>query len=328
MKPKNTDKTRLVATAITTVVLLVGCFASGPATAEEGCKRKRHSPSKRANRYLLHAGYREAADDFLTAVAKAEMITDASDRREARKEAIEEYRETVELAREQYHARMDLSEVLDEWRYDPEIDPDNFLTPAEIAANPNPWCPLVPGTTLRYEAETEDGKETITVTVTEDTREILGVTCIVVRDVVRLEGELIEDTHDWYAQDRDGNVWYFGEIAVNYEDGEISDVEGSWESGEDGAKPGILIKANPEAGDAHRQEMLLGEAEDAAEVVALDQTVTVPAGTFNGCVQAGEFTPIEPDAYEYKYSAPGVGTVLEVDTESGERVELVAIERP
>ena len=162
----------------------------------------------------------------------------------------------------------------------------------------------------------------------DETTEVMGVECMVVRDVVYLDGEPTEDTLDWFAQDVDGNVWYFGEIAVNYEDGEIADVEGSWEAGVDGAKPGILVLADPQVGDAHRQEMLLGEAEDAAEVLALGETVTVPAGTYVNCVKTGEFTPLEPDTYEHKYRAPGIGVVLEVDVESGERVELVTVEGP
>ena len=190
---------------------------------------------------------------------------------------------------------------------------------------PNRWFPLVPGTTWTYEG----GDETITVTVTEDTKEILGVTCAVVRDVVEEDGEVIEDTNDWYAQDKAGNVWYFGEIARNFEDGELHDLDGSWTAGEESAKIGILVPANPTVGEVYRQEFALAEAEDMGEVLSLDGTESVPAAECSGdCLVTRDYTPIEPDAEENKYYAPGIGLILEVDTETGERVELVEMSAP
>ena len=207
--------------------------------------------------------------------------------------------------------------------YDPLIDASNFGGPID-----NPFFPLVPGTTFHYEGEFEDGVETNDVIVTGDTRVILGITAVVVHDLVYLEGELIEETFDWYAQDLDGNVWYLGEDSREIEAGEVVSTAGSWEAGVNGAKPGIVMKADPQVGDRYYQEFLLGEAEDEARVVAVNQTVTVPFGTFNGCLQTEDFTRLEPDAREHKFYCPGIGFVMEEALDGSGQAELVEIEEP
>jgi len=167
------------------------------------------------------------------------------------------------------------------------------------------------------------------VTVTNETKEIMGVTCVVVRDTVTVDGELVEDTFDWYAQDKYGNVWYFGEESKQYEDGDLVSLEGSWKAGVDGAQPGIIMEADPVVGDLYRQEFAPGEAEDMGEVLALGETVTVPAGTFTDCLKTKDFTPMEPEVVEHKYYAPGVGVVKEVMVEGGtDIVELMEIVGP
>jgi len=205
--------------------------------------------------------------------------------------------------------------------YDPVINPADF-----VAQIDNQYLPLTPGTTFVYEGETEDGKERIEVSVTHETKEILGVTCTVVSDKVWVDGELAEDTLDWFAQDKDGNVWYFGEDSKEYEDGKVVSTEGSWEAGVDGAKPGIIMKANPQVGDAYRQEYYEDEAEDMAEVLSLNESVSVAYGSFENCLKTQEWTPLEPDIVENKYYAPGVGVILELAVEGeSERVELVEV---
>ena len=191
--------------------------------------------------------------------------------------------------------------------YEPTINPADF-----VAQIDNQYLPLVPGTTLVYEGETEDGKEKIEVEVTHETEEILGVTCIVVRDRVWVDGELVEDTFDWFAQDKDGNVWYFGEDSKEYEDGEFVGTEGSWEAGVDGAKPGIIMKANPQVGDAYRQEYYEGEAEDMAEVLSLNESASVPYGSFGNCLKTQEWTPLESDVVENKYDSSGLSVGMEI----------------
>jgi hypothetical protein len=216
----------------------------------------------------------------------------------------------------------------------PDFSAAKFTNPTRID---NDYFPLVPGTTRTYVAETEDGVETIVVEVLDETREVMGVTCRVVRDRGFLDDILIEDTHDWYAQDDDGNVWYMGEEVDNYnydDEGNLVDVthEGAWEAGKDVAsvgavaQPGYLMRASPAPGDTYHQEYYKGKAEDMAEVVALNVSVTLGAGTNYSCLQTRDFTPLEPDLNEYKYYAPGVGVVLEEPAGGGERVELVSIE--
>jgi hypothetical protein len=152
----------------------------------------------------------------------------------------------------------------------------------------------------------------------------MGVTCVVVRDTVTLDGEVVEDTYDWFAQHVDGAVWYFGEDTKEYEDGQVSSTEGAWEAGVDGAQPGIVMPAEPKVGDSYRQEYYQGEAEDMAEVLSLTESVTVPAGTYQDVLMTEDVNPLEPDVVEHKYYASGAGLVLTVQVEGGsDREELV-----
>jgi hypothetical protein len=203
-----------------------------------------------------------------------------------------------------------------------KFDPCNFSN--EIIDNP--YFALIPGTAFTYESVTEEGTEEIIVVVTNETKEILGVTATVVHDTASLDGDLIEDTFDWFAQDKEGNVWYLGEDTKEYENGEVVSTEGSWEAGVDGAEAGIVMLADPQVGDTYRQEWYPGHAEDAAEVVSLSEEVTVPYGTFTNCLQTREFSTIDPELNEYKYYCTAVGAVtLEVVIDSGERVELIDV---
>jgi len=205
--------------------------------------------------------------------------------------------------------------------YNPVINAADFV--AEVD---NQYFPLTPGTTFIYEGETEDGEERNEVYVTKQTKEILGITCIVVRDRVWVDDELVEETFDWYAQDKDGNVWYFGEDSKEYEDGEFVSTEGSWEAGVDDAKPGIVMEANPQVGDSYRQEYYEDEAEDMGEVLSLNESVLVPYGSYENCLKTKDWTPLEPDVIEHKYYAPNIGFVMEIMVEGGsETIELIDI---
>lgn len=202
------------------------------------------------------------------------------------------------------------------------------LDPADFTADvTDPWFPLKPGTRWTYRETTEDGEVVkVVVTATSVTREIAnGVTARVVRDTVTLDGEIIEDTLDWYAQDADGTVWYLGEDTAELENGKITTRKGSFEAGVDGALAGVIMPASPEVGMAYRQEYYEGEAEDNGEVLALGQQATVPAGTYDDLVKTADTTPLEPDVLEHKYYASGVGLVLTIDKEAGGREELLAI---
>ena len=202
--------------------------------------------------------------------------------------------------------------------YEPDIDPANF-----VGAITNPFLPFVPGTTFVYEAATPDGAERVEVYVTYETKEILGVTCTVVRDTMTLDGVLAEDTLDWYAQDTDGNVWYFGEDSKIYEDGVVVSTEGSWEAGVHCAKPGIVMEGNPQIGDSYRQEYSKGIAEDMADVLSLTESVQVPYGSFTNCLKTADYSALEPETpAENKFYAAEVGQVLTL--EGDVRVELVS----
>jgi len=201
------------------------------------------------------------------------------------------------------------------------IDPANFVDKVD-----NPYFPLVPGMTYIYEGETEEGVEHFEDYVTHETRDVLGVTCIIVRDRVSVDGELVEETFDWYAQDKDGNVWYFGEDSKEYEGGQVVSTKGSWEAGVDGAVPGIIMKANPQLGDSYRQEYYEGEAEDMAEVLSLAESTSVPYGSFDNLLMTKEWTPLEPGIAEHKYYANGIGLILEELVEGGSgRIELIDV---
>jgi len=216
---------------------------------------------------------------------------------------------------------------------EPAFQADRFA--ADSATVDNPYFPLIPGTTYVLEGDTEEGRERNEVSVSHDTREILGVLCAVVVDRVYLDGELVEETFDWYAQDMDGNVWYMGEDSREYEGGEVVSTAGSWEAGRDvaglgtAAQPGIIMKGAPRVGDSYRQEYYEGEAEDMALVVAADETVTLADGTiYEHCLETREWSPLEPDVVEHKYYAPGVGVVLEALEDGSERMELVSVPSP
>jgi hypothetical protein len=198
-----------------------------------------------------------------------------------------------------------------------------------VKAITNRYFPLKPGTTFIYQGETDAGIERTVLRVQHQTATILGVECTQVHDTVYVDGVVTEDTLDWYAQDKQGNVWYFGESTQELEDGRPVSIEGSWRAGVDGARPGIIMKAHPAAGDVYRQEFLLGSAEDLAEVLSLAGHANASAATCHGnCLITHEFTPIEPDLNERKYYAPNVGFILEVDQKTGRRSELIDIRRP
>jgi hypothetical protein len=209
--------------------------------------------------------------------------------------------------------------------YDPQLDPADFDSRVT-----NPFFPLVPGTTFSYEGETEEGTETVIVEVLDETRTILGITATVVRDRVFLDGELIEDTFDWFAQQNTGDVWYLGEDSKEIEDGEVVSTEGSWEAGVDGAKPGIVMWGDPAAhlNEEYRQEYYPDVAEDVATVMGLEETVEVPYGSFTGCIRTEDRNPLEPGTEEHKFYCPGVGLVLEGPTDGSEPIALVEVGEP
>ena len=188
---------------------------------------------------------------------------------------------------------------------------------------------MAPGSRWVYRETDADGTEQqVDVTVTDKTRDILGIPATEVHDLVTEDGEPVEDTLDWYAQDSLGNLWYLGEDTKEYENGEVVSTEGSWEAGVDGAQAGIILPADPQAGMAYRQEYDAGQAEDAAEVVSLDAHVEVPFGAFDNVLETRDFTPLEPDVEEHKFYARGVGPVEVRQTSGGSSHEVLLTFEP
>ena len=211
--------------------------------------------------------------------------------------------------------------------YSPVIDNAHFPNPTTIN---NAFFPLVPGTTFVYEGQTSEGFEHVEFAVTHKTRTILNIECIEVHDTRKLDGKLAEDTRDWFAQDADGNVWYFGENTAVLENGLPVDLAGSWTGGVDGAQPGFIMEANPMIGDFYRQEYFLGEAEDQAEVKSLtanESVPYVPGQCANDCLETEESSALAPGDVEHKFYKSTIGNTLTIDfaVDPPERSELVNI---
>ena len=185
----------------------------------------------------------------------------------------------------------------------------------------NPYFPLPVGRTLVYKGVRDGQTQTDRVRVTHRTKVIQGVTCIVVHDVARHGSRLLEKTTDWYAQDTQGNVWYFGEATAEYDrHGHVASREGSWRAGVDGAVRGVIMPATPHVPDGYRQEFYPGHAEDAAWVLSRGGSLTVPFGTVHRVLRSMEWTRLEPDVVATKAYAPGLGIVLERTLAGGDEV--------
>lgn len=296
-----------------------------------------------ASNSLRRACEFEALDEFFVGVATCAH----SNTEEDAAACVDDYRvdrdDLLDECGEVTAARHELCAATDDAAHNPPFGlafAADFVDPLTIGDTTpaNPFTPLVQGNVWKYEGTfMEDGEEiteVITVTVTNRTKLIDGITCLVVRDVVEIDGQLIEDTDDWFAQDTDGNVWYCGEEVKDYEwfDGDVPAVpelvaiDGSFKAGRDGDEAGMLIPFAPVVGDIHRQEVSFTNAEDAVEILALDGSEIVPAASCDGtCLITMDFSPLDPGVEEHKYYAPGIGMILEVDVDTGDRVELIEL---
>jgi hypothetical protein len=202
-----------------------------------------------------------------------------------------------------------------------ELDPSEFTTEID-----NPYWPMTPGSRWVFrETDAEGSVSRVVVTVTDRTKTIAGIEARVVHDQVAEDGEIKEDTFDWYAQDADGNLWYLGEDTTEYENGKPKTKEGSWEAGVDGALAGIIMPADPQVGQTYREEYYKGHAEDGASIIGVNGLAKVPFGRFDHCVQTRNFSGIEPNVIEEKLYARGVGVILEITVSGGsDRAELLS----
>ena len=270
----------------------------------------------------------EARADHFNAEGKCANMLDAVAVKSCMSQAAIDAKNATKDCKEQDKLRQEACDNLGPAPYVPVVDPTNFTNSTTID---NPYYPLPLGKTFVYEGtvtEEPAGFEHVDFIVTHVTRVIQGVTCVEVHDKRFLNGKLLEDTRDWFAQDNDGNVWYFGENTTLIDErGLPVDLAGTWTGGVDGAQPGIIMEAHPAVGDFYRQEFLLGEAEDVAEVTSFTETVTVPfpPGTFPNSLKIMESAPIAPGDVSPKFYALGIGNLLTVEP-NGDRSELIRIE--
>lgn len=333
------------------IIGLVLCFTS-TSLAASGKHWSRSSACEKTAGTMYLACHSDVKDDYLTTSANCMNISDWGERLECYEEAMGVRGEERRYCRDVKEARKDACELLGENRYDPDplLDPAiEFVQPDDVGDvyDVNPYVSVEAGHTFVLNGVVDgEVEEIVVVHVTEETREILGVDCRVVVDIVVEESEedpgvfeyeAIEVTDDWFAQDTAGDVYYCGEVARNYEDGVLRDLDGSFEAGIEFAKAGVIARAFPVVGETHRQEYSLGEAED---IIQYLDTATAPSAEEGGdnlafpcspdlCLQTFDFAPVEPESTEYKYYIPGIGFVLAVGMEdgelTGEREELTCI---
>jgi hypothetical protein len=206
--------------------------------------------------------------------------------------------------------------------YNPVINPSDFVGKID-----NPFSPMSPGQVYHYRTIIGSDSTADDLAVIAPTKSIMGVTCTIVWDrSYDVSDNLTEETFDWYAQDKHGNVWYFGEDAKEFAHGKVISTEGSWQAGVDDAKPGIVMPPNPVVGDTYRQEYSAGIAEDMTLILSTTESATVPYGSYTNCVKTQDWTPLHPNIIENKWFARGVGWVSMKMAQGGdERLELVSI---
>lgn len=289
---------------------------------------------------LFNACGHEVLDDYFVVRAICTNFEDDAERAECFADAEDSRKEENQVCREQRAGRLDACKSLGEDRYDPDFDPEEFDDDFKNLTNPNRYFPLDIGNKWEYRG----GGEVNKIEVLNRTKLIDGVTCIVVRDIVREDGRLKEATDDWFAQSKDGNVWYCGEEVKDYESfegdkpmrPELVSIDGSFKAGRDDDKPGIIFRAKPKKGEFYIEEFSLGNAEDVTEILStnysfgsdpeLDQGVPPALAQrlcFSGnCVVTRNFSLLEPGIEARKYYAVGIGFFLEVESE-GLVIELV-----
>ncbi|MDH5454608.1 MAG: hypothetical protein OEY37_00970 [Gammaproteobacteria bacterium] len=333
---------------LSTVLVAIALMSVPPVSAGD-----RYEPSacKQTARTLYHACKYDVRDNYYETLANCQNLASLGERKACYRDADAERQDERAFCGDVKEARTEACEVLNEDRYD--TDPlltNDFIHPDQVPDEfaPNPYVSVAAGHTYVLRAG-EEGGETVVVHVTDDTREILGVSCRVVVDIVvetskddetgDVEYEAVEVTDDWFAQTLAGDVVYCGEIARNFEDGVLRDLDGSFEAGLDFAKSGFLALNTPIWGLAHRQEFALGEAEDIIQYIDLGTAPSAEEGGNNAnekyscgtdkCLKTFDFAPIDPESTEYKYYLPGTGFVLAVAMDdgeiTGEREELMCV---
>ena len=319
------------------IVLAIPAAASEPTVNELLGQGKFCSATAQA---VFRACGNQALDDYYIGLGVCINESDSGERSECLQDLQASRADAKEECAAQHAARTDLCEALGEARYDPEFAARDFDRDFRNLSNPNPYFPLGIGSRWEFRSATE----TNVVHVTGATKLIGNVRCIVVRDEVFEDGVLTEGTNDWFAQAKDGTVWYCGEETAEFAtfegDGpvkpELVSIEGSFKAERDGARPGIIFLGNPRPGQTYLEESSLGNAEDATRVLVtdysygrypgLDQSVPAQLARLlcaHDCVVTRNISPLEPGDFERKYYAPGIGVFLETAPKHGEVNRLV-----
>lgn len=329
-----TNMERNLPVTLTFLMILVGQTQDAKADHKSGACAK-------TSDLMSMACYAESDDDYFVGLAKCMNESEQPDRRECRADVRRDHRETNDECEEKLEARHDVCEAIGKKPYDPEFEPENFEADLTDLTTPNPYFPMVVG----HHWLLSDGEETIDIEVLNEIKLVDEINCFVVRDTVSIDGDLVEDTDDWFAHALDGAIWYCGEESKDYEffDGdvprlpELVSIDGSFKVERDGARAGVSFPAIPAVGDTYRQEFLLGEAEDVAEIVRTNYSfgndpeldALVPADLANllcndDCVVVLEYSPLEPGEYGLKYYARGIGFFLETVPDEDVAVQLIA----
>ncbi|MCE5187261.1 MAG: hypothetical protein LLF76_14165 [Planctomycetaceae bacterium] len=303
---------------------------TGSLWAAEDCR-----PCAQTAQAALKFGIAQSMEQYWQKMAACYNLPAAADRNQCSLEAQKWLIEATERLKQQNVSRLSICSAVGFGVYAPAIDPAKFLNFAPIVAGqqefvPNRFFPLVPATVWEY--ITMNGSkqtQTMRIEVLAKTKRICGVYCIVVRsrtwNLVGTQEVLAEDTSHWYAQDLQGAVWNFGTFTQKYQSPLLVRCDGSWQAGQDGALPGLIMSADPQPARAYRQELLIGVAENVANVLSRGiVTVTVPFGKFsNDVLRTRQWSPLEPDVSKYQFYAPNVGWVLQTNSSTGDKIMLV-----
>ncbi len=305
--------------ALLAAILTVSISGSAHAASSIVIPTPKGGGCETSARALLEAAYLAADAEAWSSIAACAQDP-TCDLAGARATAASARRAARAQADAQLDARLAACTILAEDYYTPATDPLQFT--AEVD---NPWVSLIPGRTLIYAKRTADGLERIEVETRSRTVEIAGVACRETIARQTLDGVLVEETQEWFAQQIDGSVWCFGESTRRYDSGFLAGTEGSWRAGTDGARPGVLVPGSPTGAASFRRALALGCVEDVRRVVATEARVTVAAGDFGGAIHVEEWDPLEPLELLIEILVPGLGLVAEVDLHTGERLELIQV---
>jgi hypothetical protein len=329
-RPKLLTLFRAARRRIPPTTAIAGCLAAGLAMLLAASGASAAGFCTQTSDTALSACQNDARVTFFTSKGICINETDPNDRTKCNSDAQQSLKDDMQSCNDEHDARLNVCGLLGEGRYDPEFEPRQFVNPDQIGHGipPNPFFPIVVGMRWKYVG----GGQVDTVTITNKTKLIDQVTCRVSEDVVTDEktGNLIEQTDDWFAQDLAGNVWYCGELAREFEtfrgdrppEAELTSIDGSFKADRDGDRPGIIMLASPQVGDAYREEFSLTNAEDIAEVISTTGSATSPVASCDKtCLVTRNTAPLEPGVIEKKYYASGIGLI--VDNDDGTVSKLV-----